>query len=292
VTIQNPALWIWDHIKLSYETVGSAEGGSYVPQAASREVPVVRTIAMADVHAALRAGLADFAAIRTDVIFLCVIYPVVGVVLTALAFDRAMQWLFPLAAGLALVGPLAAIGMNEMSRRRERGLPVRWPDALSVVRSPSIGSITVLGLVLVILFLLWQVAAAAIYRATLGPTPPASIGGFFHTLFFTDAGWSLIVLGVGVGFLFALVVFATTVIAFPVLLDRDVGAITAVQTSVRAVMASPGPMAFWALIIVVGLVIGSIPLFVGLAVVMPVLGHATWHLYRRAVVPAGFDRRE
>ena len=93
----------------------------------------------------------------------------------------------------------------------------------------------------------------------------------------------MIVVGVSVGFLFALLVLVISVVSFPLLLDRDVGLAAAVWTSVRAVILNPGPMAAWGLIVAGGLVIGSIPLFLGLIIVMPVLGHATWHLYRKVV---------
>jgi uncharacterized membrane protein len=131
--------------------------------------------------------------------------------------------------------------------------------------------------------LMWLGAAMAIYTLTLGPEPPASLVSFARTVFTTEAGWALMILGVGVGFLFAVLVLAISVVSFPLLLDREVGLKAAVATSVRAVMANPGPMALWGLIVAGGLVAGSIPLFLGLIIVMPVLGHATWHLYRRVV---------
>ena len=121
--------------------------------------------------------------------------------------------------------------------------------------------------------------------ALFGDQPPASIGGFLDQVFTTSAGWRLIVLGNAAGFVFAVIVLATTVVAFPLLLDRDVGAVAAIETSARAVIANPLQMALWGLIVAVLLVIGSIPLFAGLAVVVPVLGHATWHLYRKVVEP-------
>jgi uncharacterized membrane protein len=233
---------------------------------------------------ALARGLNDFAACRTDVVFLCVIYPVVGLVLARLAFGyRLLPLLFPLASGFALVGPFAALGLYEMSRRREEGAEVGWADAFGVARSPSVAAIVLLGLVLMAIFLLWLAAAGAIYVLTLGPEAPASATRFFRQVFTTDAGWALIVIGVGVGFLFALAVLAIGVVSFPLLLDREAGLDTAVRTSVRAVVANPGPMALWGLIVAAGLVIGSIPFFLGLIVVMPVLGHATWHLYRLVV---------
>jgi uncharacterized membrane protein len=170
-----------------------------------------------------------------------------------------------------------------MSRRREQGVTVTWVDAFAVLRSPAIGAITLLGLLLMEIFLLWLLAAQAIYDLTLGPEPPASVGMFMHDVFTTGSGWTLIVVGVGVGFLFAVAVLAISVVSFPMLLDRNVGLDTAVGTSIRAVHANPATMAIWGLIVAVGLVIGSVPFLLGLAVVLPVLGHATWHLYRRVL---------
>jgi uncharacterized membrane protein len=133
------------------------------------------------------------------------------------------------------------------------------------------------------LFLLWLLAAWGIYAITLGPAPPASVGSFLRDVFTTNAGWVMIGAGVGVGFLFALLVLAISAVSFPLLLDREAGVDTAILTSVRAIATNPVPMAAWGLIVAAGLVLGSIPLFLGLIVVMPVLGHATWHLYCEVV---------
>jgi len=247
-------------------------------------LPAVCRIKVADLRDVLVKGLGDFGAYRTDVVFICLIYPVVGIMLAWLTFGYQMlPLLFPLAAGFALVGPVAAVGLYEMSRRREQGLPVTWVDAFGVIRSPGFGAILVLGLVLLAIFLLWLLAANVIYQLTLGPEPPVSITAFARDVFTKSEGWAMIVVGMGVGFLFALLVLVISVVSFPLLLDRDVGLPTAVWTSIRAVAANPGPMALWGLIVAGGLVIGSIPAFLGLIVVMPVLGHATWHLYRKVV---------
>ncbi|HTC07791.1 MAG TPA: DUF2189 domain-containing protein [Acetobacteraceae bacterium] len=285
MTIQSPPGWGVDQIRLAVQSIGSATPAEYWHTTRDRSAaPAVRRIGVEDLRIALARGLEDFKANRTDVIFLCVIYPVVGLVLARLASGYGLlPLLFPLASGFALVGPVAAIGLNEMSRRREAGETVRWIDAFGVLRAPSIGAISLLALMLVGVFVLWLVAAQVIYVATLGPQAPVSAAVFAHEVVATSAGWALIVIGVGAGFLFAVLVLAISVVSFPLLLDRDVGIDTAVWASVRAVAANPGIMAVWGAIIVAGLVVGSIPALVGLAVVMPVLGHATWHLYRRMI---------
>jgi uncharacterized membrane protein len=283
--IRNPVEWGWDQLKLANSFRGWA--GRSLHQGLGTQYaapPAVRPIGVADLWDVLAKGLGDFGAYRADVIFLCVIYPVAGFALARLAFGYDMlPLLFPLASGFALIGPVAAVGLYEMSRRREQGLTISWADAFGVVRSPSFGAIVALGLLLVAIFLLWLAAAFGIYRLTLGPEPPASVESFVRDVFTTRAGWVLTVAGVGVGFLFALTVLAISVVSFPLLLDREVGLGTAVRTSIRAVLANPGPMAIWGLIVAGGLVIGSIPLLVGLVIVVPVLGHATWHLYRKVV---------
>jgi uncharacterized membrane protein len=152
-----------------------------------------------------------------------------------------------------------------------------------VVRAPAFGAIVVLGLVLLAIFLLWLVTAYTIYRVTLGQEGIVSFTAFYRDVFTTAPGWALIVVGVGVGFLFAVLVLTISVVSFPMLLDRDVGLFTAVATSVHAVVANPVPMAVWGLVVAGGLVLGSLPALLGLIVVMPVLGHATWHLYRKLV---------
>ncbi len=285
MTIRNPVEWGADQFKGGTHAAGT---GGHAALGTKGElnslVPRICRITPADLREVLAKGFDDFGAYRTDVIFLCVIYPVVGLILAQFAFQRDMfQLLFPLASGFALIGPFAAVGLYEMSRRREQGVTVNWADAFGVLRSPSFGAILALGFILVAIFLVWLFTAQAIYLVTLGPEPPANFSSFIREVFTTGAGWALIVLGVGVGFLFAVLVLAISVVSFPLLLDRKVGVATAIWTSVRVAAANPSAMAAWGLIIVGGLVLGSIPLFIGLAVVMPVLGHATWHLYRKTV---------
>lgn len=246
--------------------------------------PRIRAIAVADLRDVLARGLDDFAAKPTHVVFLGLIYPIVGLALAQITFGYdVLPLLFPLGSGFALVGPIAAVGLYELSRRRERGLDIAWKHTFDVFRSPSIGAIAVLGVVLLAIFVAWMAAAQGIYRMTFGDAVPTSLTGFAVDVLTTPAGWTLIAAGVAVGFLFAVVVLTISVISIPLLLDRDVRPTMAVVTSVRAVAANPAPMAAWGFVIAGGLVVGSLPLFVGLAVVVPVLGHATWHLYRKVV---------
>ena len=255
--------------------------------------PTVRRIGLADIRDALARGIDDFMAMPSHAVFLCLIYPIVGIFLGALAFGYGqVSLLYPLIAGFALLGPFAAIGLYELSRQRECGLAVDLTHAFDVFRSPSFGAIAALGLLLTAIFLLWLAVAQSIYIANFGYAPVASIGEFARRVLTTPEGWSLIIVGNGIGFLFALVVLTISVVSFPLLLDRDVGAVEAVLTSCRAVRANPITLVMWGLIVAGALVLGSLPFLVGLAVVMPVLGHSTWHLYRKVVAPDLSPRHE
>lgn len=246
--------------------------------------PTVRTIRPADLKAVLAEGLSDFYARPTHVIFLCAIYPVVAILIIRLAFGYDMlPLIFPLVSGFTLIGPLAATGLYELSRRREQGLDYAWWHVFDVVRSPSVLAIAALGVVMMAIFVAWLLAALLIYEAFFGGAVPESAGAFARQVFLTEAGWGLILAGCGVGFIFAAVVLAISVVSLPMLLDRDVGAVTAVMISVRAVLANAKMMAVWGLIVVTLLLVGSLPFFVGLAIVLPVLGHSTWRLYRRLI---------
>src|SRR6516225_3152034 len=254
-----------------------AESHVLVGAGTSPDRLAIRRITPSDLKHALARGIDDFVAMPSHAVFLCVVYPLLGVALIGMTAGSDMLPLaFPIAAGFALVGPLAAIGLYELSRRREAGLDSSTGHALDVRHSPSLGAIIALGVLLMALFLIWLVVAEALYIAIFGYSPPASISQFLHDVLTTPRGWTLIVVGTGIGFLFAALVLSISAISFPLLLDRDVGAAVAVYTSLRVIAANPLPMALWGLIVAALLVIGSISFFVGLTVVMPVLGHATW----------------
>src|SRR3954463_10050383 len=260
-----------------------AEGTAPMQEAAG---PVIRTIGLPDLRDALRRGWEDFKAVPSHAIILCLIYPVLGLVLarTVLGYS-VLPLLFPLAAGFALLGPFAALGLYELSYRRERGEQPSAGDALEVLRSPSFGAMLGLGGILMALFVIWIATAQSIYVATFGYEAAAGIPDFAQRVLTTSQGWWLIVVGCGVGFLFALVALCISVVSFPLMLDRHAGAADAMLISMQAVARNPVPMLAWGFVVAVLLVIGSLPFFLGLAIVVPVLGHATWHLYRKVIEP-------
>jgi len=244
----------------------------------------INRITTQDLREVLHKGFDDFYARPTHVIFLCVIYPVVAILLIRAAFGYDMlPLIFPLISGFALVGPLAATGLYELSWRREKKEEYAWWHVFDVVRSPSRWALATMGALLAAIFALWLQTALVIYGLFFGDTLPESVGGFVDQVFFTPEGWGLIVVGVGAGFVFAAVVFTISVVSLPMLIHRKVSAVKAMDTSVKAVAANAKPMIAWGLIVVAALILGSLPLFIGLAIVMPVLGHSTWHLYRRLV---------
>ncbi len=175
--------------------------------------------------------------------------------------------------------------MYEMSRKRELGQQAGWADAFGVLQSSAFGAILVFGAILFALFAAWLIVAELIFAATIGPEMPVSAMAFARDVLGTSGGRTMIVLGIAAGFCFAAIVLVVALVSFPLLIDRRVGVPVAVATSIAVARLNPGPVAAWGLIVAGLLVLGSLPLFLGLILVMPVLGHATWHLYRKAVVP-------
>jgi uncharacterized membrane protein len=245
--------------------------------------PIVRKIGPSDIKDALVKGIADFLARSSHLVFLGLIYPLAGI---WLVIGSSPPLIFPLLSGFALIGPFAAIGLYEVSRCRELGLDSSWNHAFAVVRSHAIFPILSLGLILLVIFACWVFTAQALYVSLFGSTPPESFTRFIGDILGTSQGWKLIGFGTGIGFVFAVVALSMSVVSFPMLLDRNVDVPIAIQTSVKAVLMNPFTMALWGLIVAVSLTGGFLLVFAGLAVVVPVLAHATWHLYRKVVEPA------
>ena len=283
-TIGNPLSWT-----AQIFGAGAHSAGEIIDEiSAQDDAPIrIRALALSDLRSALHKGYDDFVAMRTDVMWMVVLYPVIGFALALFAANGTLLPLvFPLMAGFAILGPVAAVGLYEMSRRREVGNPAGWRDALGVVFSPAAAPIMVLGGYLFALFTLWMVAAFYIHSATLGPSSHDSAAAFLTAVFTTGPGWTMIVLGCAVGFVFALLALMVSLVSFPMLVDRHVGLPRAVMTSLSVARHNPVATLAWGLIVAAGLALGFATLFVGLIFVLPVLGHATWHLYRAAVAPA------
>jgi len=265
-----------------------------IPQtdvAPRHEAPPVRTIGPADLRASLADGYRDFLAKRGDMLFAGVFYPVIGFATAAFTLGTSTLYLlFPLLAGLSLLGPVVATGFYELARRREAGLEAGWSHFFDIYRSPRFEGIAMVGAGLFVVFLAWMLIAAAIWTAFMGLEPPASIGAMLREVFLTERGIAMAITGCAVGFGFAVLVLVTTVVALPMLVDRDVSPGEAVAASIAATRRNPRMVARWGLMVAVLLVLGAIPLLIGLAAVLPVLGYATWHLYTRLIDRDALER--
>jgi uncharacterized membrane protein len=264
--------------------------------ARTRPIPV-RKITNEDLRLSLRQGYEDFGDLRGDLIFAGLIYTVIGLAAVVMTTSRPlMPFFFPVVAGIALLGPVAAVGFYELARRREKGQEVHWFNFVDVRKRPSVDDMGMVAGLLLLIFVAWLIAAGGLYALIFGWAPPTSIAGFLSTVFTTPRGWALIAAGALVGAVFGWLVLALSVASLPMLVDCDVSAAEAVSTSWRASHANKGRMIRWGMIVSALLVVGSIPLFVGLAFVLPWLGYSTWHLYTRLVdrdsIPARRRRRD
>lgn len=254
-------------------------------QVGSSEI-VIRRIGLNDLWQALKEGFDDFNAKPSGIAFLIVMYPLFALLLTLFRVgDNLLHLAFPIVAGFTFLGPVVSVALFEMSRRRERGLDLKWRAAFDFVHSSSFPPIIALSLAMMLLYVAWLLVAEFLYFGIFGADSPHSISDFVTQVLTTRRGGALIFYGTAFGFVFAVAALAISVVSFPLALDRSVTAAEAVQTSFKAVTSNPFVMAVWGLIVVVLLAAGAIVFLIGLAVLLPVLGHATWHLYRKLVEP-------
>ena len=247
--------------------------------------PVVRRITAADIAEALAKGLRDFQAQPLYGLAFGILYAAGGIVILLCLTAFGMVYLaYPLAAGFALIGPFVAIGLYEVSRRREADQPTSIRDIWSTITSRS--EIGWMAFVTLFVFVIWMYQVRLLIALLIGLNASfSSLHEFITVVLTTNEGLVFLAIGNIVGAALALILFSLTVVSFPLLLDREVDFITAMITSVRSVVTSPLPMIGWAAVIVVLLIVSALPYFLGLILTLPILGHATWHLYRRIVAP-------
>jgi len=264
------------------EAVAAEAAETEVPR---RRDPAIRKIGFEAIGDAFAAGLRDFQAAPQYGLFFGGVYAFGGMLMVAMAawWDMLVM-VYPLAAGFALIGPFVAVGLYEVSRLREAGLPLSWSGVLGAVFAQSRRELGWMAFVTLFVFIMWMYQIRLLTALFFG-LKPISMHELLPTLISTPEGWLFLVIGHVDGAILSLVLFSLTVVSFPLLLDREVDFITAMITSVRSVTANPGPMIGWAAVVVILLIVAAMPFFLGLFIALPVLGHTTWHLYRRLVEP-------
>ena len=245
----------------------------------------VRKITHEDLSISLRQGLDDFLTFRGDIVFAGLIYTVIGILAVAMTTSMPlMPFFLPVVAGVGLLGPLAAVGFYELAKRREDGeADLHWFNFLDVRKRASVDDMGIVAGLLLAIFFAWLLTAGALYALIFGWATPDSVGDFVRVVFTTPRGWALIVSGATVGAIYGWLVLALSVVSMPLLVDADLSASEAVSASWRAASENRSEMIRWGLIVTGLLILGSVPMFVGLAFVLPWLGYATWHLYTRMI---------
>jgi uncharacterized membrane protein len=246
--------------------------------------PVIHPLSVSDLTNVLKAGADDFVAKPSHGVFITLIYGLIALFTALIGLgENLLPLLFPLLAGSAIIGPLAASGLYELSRRREQGLDYSWHHVFDVIHAPSRWGIAIMGCGLAVLFAAWLMSAQLLYAAFMPGLQPESFLAMWQQVFSSSASWSLLIIGSAIGFVYSVVVYVATVVSLPMMLHHKVSLGKAILTSLRAVQQNWPAMAAWYCIVVTMMIVGAIPLFLGLAVVAPILGHATWHLYRKTV---------
>lgn len=251
-----------------------------------KPAPRVLSITTATIVDCLEKGLRDFGAAPLFGLFFGGVYAVGGMLIVLAATAMQMGYIsYPLAVGFALIGPFVAVGIYEVSRRREAGEALTWRGVLGVVLAQRRRETGWMAFVTLFILVVWMYQVRLLIALFIGLRAPTTLQGFIDVVLSTPEGLLFLLIGHIVGAAMALVLFSLTVVSFPLLLDREADFVTAMITSVRAVVQNPVPMVGWAAVIMLLLMIAIAPFFLGLFVALPILGHTTWHLYRRLVAP-------
>ena len=254
---------------------------------ASMALPRIKSVSRADVNAALSAGLADFQRAPIYSLFFGAILAGIGLILTLILYQRGLSlWALPLAAGFPLIGPFAAVGLYEISRRLERGEPLEWGPILTAGFRSQHGQLPLFMVLAVFLFFAWIVLARVVFAISFGTASMTNVSSSLE-LFLTAPGLLMLAIGTLVGAALAALLFAISVVSVPLLVDRNIDVVTALITSVRATIENQSAMLYWGLIVALATVVAMLPLFLGMVLVFPALGHASWHLYRRMIDAEG-----
>lgn len=250
-------------------------------------IPELKTVTMDDVNAALRAGISDFMTAPLFGFFFGGIYAVGGLIILASLTIYDQTWMIiPVAVGFPLVGPFVAVGLYEVSRRLREGEPLEWGPILGVVLRQSKRQLGWMAFIILFIFWIWIYQVRLLLAIFLGSQNMSSLGDFAETVMTTTNGIGFLLVGTCVGAALAFVLFASTVISMPLLLDKELDFVTAMVLSFKTVLNNLAPMVTWGIIVTVLAALAMLPAFLGMVVVLPILGHATWHLYEAAVVRA------
>lgn len=245
----------------------------------------IRKIGLGDLWQSLREGYKDYGAKPSPILMVILFYFLFALLFTLFAFGEQLRYLaFPVVAGFTLIGPPVAVNFFEMSRRRERGQELHWRATFRFIHTCSFAPILALSIVMSLLFVAWLYLAELIYFSLFAATPPTSLADFITQLFSTRHGGALIFYGNFVGFLFAFAAMAISVVSFPLTLDKPVTSFTAVSVSIKAFTTNFYVLAVWGMVVVALMALGAALFLIGLSVTLPILGHATWHLYRKIIV--------
>lgn len=245
--------------------------------------PRIQKIAWRDIRASIGEGVADFRKAPSFGLFFSLVYVLGGIIIyLQLAVWGQIWWIIPVALGFPVLGPFLAVGLYEVSRRIEANEPVEWSSVLGVVYRQRDRQVPSMAVWAIMVFLAWMYLAHLIFALFFGLSAITQFDSSFSFLFSTE-GLLMTVIGSGVGAALSLALFSTTVIGLPLVLDREIDVISAMIASVSAVKANPGPLIGWGVLAGASILVAMIPLFLGLFLVLPVLGHATWRLYRRVV---------